>query len=95
MLWDAAQRRLSRESRDRRAELFVAVRDAEIAAEISTGRVKPRGIYRLPSYLEPERDADSARRGLRNLAERFGANVSRTATGERFVPFSERERIVH
>lgn len=76
MLWQAGQKRLARESRHRRAELYEAVRDAQLAAEIAVGRAKPKGIPRLPAYLEEERDPDAARRGLRSL-------VADTDTGGR------------
>jgi hypothetical protein len=77
MLWDAAQTRLARDSRSRRAELFEAVRDAHLAADISVGRVKPRGGYRKPPYLDAERDPEAARRDLARLVAERSHNVSR------------------
>jgi hypothetical protein len=77
MLWQAGQKRLTRESRHRRAELYEAVRDAHLASEIAIGRAKPTGRYRVPEYLEEERDPEVARRGLRDLVAAHGGNVSR------------------
>jgi hypothetical protein len=77
MLWAAGQKRLARESRSRRAELYEAVRDGYLAGEIAIGRAKPSGSYRMPGYLEEERDPEAARRGLRDLVASHGGNVSR------------------
>ena len=55
MLWEAGQRRLARERRERLAELFTAFRDAALDVLVSTGQAKPRGTWRLPAYARPER----------------------------------------
>lgn len=54
MLWDAGQRRMARESRERRTELFVAFRDAGLDVLVSSGQAKPKGAWRLPPYARPE-----------------------------------------
>lgn len=54
MLWNAGQKRISREGRDRLAELFVAARDAAVDVLVTTGQAKPKGKWRRPSYIESE-----------------------------------------
>lgn len=78
MLWEAGQRRTIYESRLRRAELFQAVRDAIIDADIATGRARPRGPRRMPSYLELDRDPSAPQRGLRQLLADFPLHVERS-----------------
>jgi hypothetical protein len=78
MLWDAGQERIARESRWRRAELYEAARDAVLAADIAVGRAKPRGVYRLPAYVQPERDPEVARADLRRLLADQGRRIRRT-----------------
>ena len=51
MLWDAGQQRIARESRDRLAERVVAARDAGLEVLVATGRAKPVGTWRQPSYI--------------------------------------------
>ena len=58
MLWRAGQERLERERRARMGELFLAVRDAQLDADVATGRIKPRGTWRLPSYLRDDADVE-------------------------------------
>ena len=82
MLWQAGQERVAREGRDRLAELFLAARDAALDVLVSTGQAKPKGTWRLPSYLRsaapakkptaPDRDAMLAK-----LAGMFPGNVTR------------------
>jgi hypothetical protein len=54
MLWNAGQKRIYREGRDRLAELFVAARDAAVDVLVTTGQAKPKGTWRRPSYIESE-----------------------------------------
>jgi hypothetical protein len=54
MLWNAGQKRVSRQGRDRLAELFVAARDAAMDVLVSTGQATPKGTWRRPSYIESE-----------------------------------------
>lgn len=79
MLWAAGQQRLLRESRLRRAEIFQAVRDAIVDADIAVGRVRARGGRRMPDYLELDRDPAAAQRGLRQLLADFPTHVERGA----------------
>ena len=51
MLWTAGQERIGRERTARLAELFVAARDAALDVGVSTGRLKPVGRWRQPSYI--------------------------------------------
>jgi hypothetical protein len=51
MLFTEGQKRITRESRDRLTELFVAARDAALDVEVTTGRSKPVGTWRQPSYV--------------------------------------------
>jgi hypothetical protein len=53
MLWRAGQKRQAREERGRLAELFRAVRDAILDADVHTGRAKARGTWQLPPYARP------------------------------------------
>lgn len=53
-LWDAGQRRTSRESRERRTDLFVASRDAGLDVLVNTGQAKPKGAWTLPPYARAE-----------------------------------------
>jgi hypothetical protein len=74
MLWQAGQKRLAREGRERLTELFVAARDAGLDVLVSTGQAKPKGAWRLPPYARPEstpsvrnpavRDATLAKLGM-------------------------------
>jgi hypothetical protein len=77
VLWSAGQARIRRESRERRAELYQAGRDAYVDGNIATGKAKPRGSHRLPEYLRAERDPGDARRGLRQLAQYAGRRLGR------------------
>jgi hypothetical protein len=77
MLWEAGQRRVVYESRLRRAELFQAVRDAILDADIAVGRARPRGPRRIPDYLELDRDPAAPKRGLAQLVADFPTHVSR------------------
>lgn len=77
MLWEAGQARITRESRGRRAELYEAARDAVLAADIAVGRAKPRGVYRMPAYAQPERDPEAAKAGLQRLVADSGGAVRR------------------
>ena len=53
MLWEAGQRRVARERRERLAELFTAARDAALDVLVSTGQAKAKGAWRLPAYARP------------------------------------------
>lgn len=77
MLWTASQERLTRESRERRAESFQAGRDAFVHGAISAGLARAAGMLRLPSYLTPERDPETARRGLARLVHDYPRNVAK------------------
>jgi hypothetical protein len=66
MLWDAGQARVVREERARLAEMFAAVRDAQLDVLVSTRQAKPIGAWRLPSYV----DARPAVRPVHTPAER-------------------------
>ena len=51
VLWQAGQQRVTRESRDRLTELFVASRDAGLDVLVSVGQAKPVGAWRQPAYV--------------------------------------------
>lgn len=64
------------ESRERRAELFQAGRDAYVHGSVAAGKVKPRGSLRLPDYLQSvNRDPARSRDGLRRLVQDYPGNV--------------------
>ncbi|MGD0020108.1 MAG: hypothetical protein ABSD62_12710 [Candidatus Limnocylindrales bacterium] len=79
MLWTAGQRRVTREGRERLAELYVGVRDGYVAGNVATGKAKARGGAQVPSYLrpDPEQRRAMASRGLRQLLADFPAFVAR------------------
>jgi hypothetical protein len=77
MLWDAGQQRVTREGRERLAELYVGVRDGYLAGEVAIGRAKVRGDA-LPAYARgPELVRDPAARTatLARLAAMFPGAV--------------------
>jgi hypothetical protein len=80
MLWDAGQERVTRESRDRRAEMYEAARDGYVAGNVAAGKVKwsGRGEH-LPHYVSPEQQRA---RGIAQLARDLGGQFVR---GEREV----------
>lgn len=83
MLWTASQHRLTRESRERRAELYQAGRDSFVDGAIAAGLVKARGARRLPDYLRGEPDPDAAKRGLAQLMHDYPRHIARG--GRRFA----------
>ena len=58
MLWRAGQERETREQKERLVELFVAGRDAALDALVTTGQVKAKGTWRLPSYARRASDQE-------------------------------------
>ena len=84
MLWTAGQEREVREQRGRMAELFIAAHDASLDVGVSTGQLKAKGTWHLPSYVDisPEQRQQTARRGLAQLRADFPGNV---APGKEFV----------
>jgi hypothetical protein len=88
MLWHAGQQRITRESRDRLAELFVTARDAGMDVLVSSGQATPKGRWKLPSYIRgeaprarpvapPKADREAT---LAKLAEMFPDAVRRAAS---------------
>ena len=81
MLWDAGQRRIAREQRERLAELFTASRDAALDVLVSTGQAKAKGAWRRPHYLtsdaQPSRSPETRDRALASLALMFPGVVRR------------------
>lgn len=65
VLWKAGQQRVTRESRERLTELFVASRDAGLDVLVSTGQAKSVGTWRQPPYVR-----SSAPQPLRSPAGR-------------------------
>jgi hypothetical protein len=59
MLWNAGQKRTSREGRERLAELFVAARDAGMDVLVKSGQAKPKGAWNLPGYIRPENRSEN------------------------------------
>jgi hypothetical protein len=87
MLWNAGQKRIAREGRDRLAELFVAARDAGMDVLVRSGQAKPKGTWRAPSYIQPDQAAQrpAAPTGLADrdamlaqLGTMFPSSVRRT-----------------
>lgn len=83
MLWDAGQERIGRERQERLTELFVAARDASLDVLVSTGRAKPVGAWRLPSYAraeasQPIRSPAARDATLAKLGVMFPGMVTRT-----------------
>ena len=78
MLWNAGQERLGREQRDRLGELYIGVRDGQMAALIDSGQAKAKGDPR-PSYIRgesPSRESAAAYRAtLRRLGAMFPGSV--------------------
>lgn len=68
--WDAGQRRVAREARDRLAAGYLSTRDALFSMLVSSGLVKATGDH-VPKYAQPDRPA----KGLRQLVHDFGAAV--------------------
>lgn len=68
MLWHAGQKRVSREARDRLAELYVGVRDGYVAATVQNAR--------MPDYAKPDSGRAVSRRGLRQLIADFPGAVA-------------------
>ena len=62
MLWAAGQARVARESRERLVELYVGVRDGQLASEVTLGRAKFRGGSGKPSYLRAGRREELVQR---------------------------------
>jgi hypothetical protein len=73
-LWDAGQRRVVREGRERLAELYVGVRDGYVAGNVATGKARWSGGDHIPSYVRPERS--SSGRGLAQLMRDFPGNIA-------------------
>lgn len=82
MLWMAGQERIRRESRDRRAETWEAVRDAYVAGNVATGKAKWSEGPRLPAYvtLAAPKTTDPAerQRALARLGAMFPGSVTQT-----------------
>jgi len=55
MLWDAGQQRVTREGRERLAELYVGVRDGYLAANVAAGKVTWKGGGdHVPAYAQSD-----------------------------------------
>ena len=67
MLWTAGQERMARERTARLAELFTAARDAAMDVGVSTGRLKPVGKWRQPSYIAEVSVASIRSPGVRDI----------------------------
>jgi hypothetical protein len=67
MLWDAGQRRMTRESRERLTELYVGVRDGYVAGNVATGKVKAKRDV-TPSYARSPRPAIARSPAVRDAA---------------------------
>lgn len=57
MLWNAGQRRLSRERQARLVEGFTVARDAAMDVLVSSGQAKSVGPWKKPAYIRAERSA--------------------------------------
>jgi len=51
VLWQASIERVDRMQNVRLGEMFIACRDALLDAMVRTGQAKPKGSWRLPSYM--------------------------------------------
>ena len=83
MLWNAGQKRLTREAHDHLAESFMAFRDAGLDVMVNTGQAKSKGKWRLPSYIQssplPVRHSTSERDAmLIELGAMFPGSVRRS-----------------
>jgi hypothetical protein len=59
---------MTRERNARLVELFVTARDAALDVGVTTGQLKPRGSWRLPSYISAEvRTAPIRSPGVRDI----------------------------
>jgi hypothetical protein len=79
MLWEAGQRRVVREGRERLTELFVGVRDGYVAGLVASGQAKPRGSNRAPDYARADAappSAASQRATIGRLAAMFPGQVT-------------------
>lgn len=79
LLWRAGQERLFREGRARLGEMYRAVADAVVAADVRVGRVKARGDL-TPWYAKtdaPSLDAAGQRATFSRLAAMFPGQVVR------------------
>jgi hypothetical protein len=80
MLWRAGQQREARERRETLADLFVAARDASLEVGVSTGQLKAKGTWHLPSYMDveqPVRSPESRDAMLAKLGAMFPGMVRR------------------
>jgi hypothetical protein len=85
VLWTAGQARIARESRDRLVELYVGVRDGQVASEVALGRAKFRGGSQEPRYVRAGRRDELVQRSpairdmaLAELGAMFPGMVKRT-----------------
>lgn len=62
MFWTAGQARVARESRERLVEMYVGVRDGQLASESTIGRVTFRGGYQQPRYVRMQSGEDLVQR---------------------------------
>ena len=78
MLWSAGQERIGREIRNRLTELYVGVRDGQIAALVAIGEARASGDH-VPAYVRSETSSRgsvaSQQATLSRLAARFPNNV--------------------
>jgi hypothetical protein len=78
MLWNAGQKRVGSERKERLTEIYVGTRDGQIAALLATGQAKARGDI-TPSYVRPEaaapQSASAYRATLRRLGAMFPGNI--------------------
>jgi hypothetical protein len=74
-LWAAGQKRLDREQRARLSELYVGVRDGYVAGNIATGKAKPKGSFRAPSYTRDTDDSPQTVQQYRSTLARLGQMV--------------------
>ena len=60
MLWNAGQKRLTRERQGRLVEAYTAARDAGMDVLVSSGQAKPVGTWKQPAYIRAERSTTQA-----------------------------------
>lgn len=72
MLWNAGQKRIGAEARDRLAELYLAARDGYISAQVLLRKARAKGDH-VPSYARPP----TPPKGLAQLMRDFPSMTSR------------------
>lgn len=82
MLWQQGQARLGRESKERLSEIYLAVRDGYVTAQVDLKKATAHGST-VPSYARPDAE-EEARLGSRGLAQLMADFPGQTERGREF-----------